>query len=59
MRNEQKKYVEQGDADPRLARTMDNAIGTDDIGLACDVLPDNAGKVEEIKPDPEKIQRKG
>ncbi|KIF82903.1 hypothetical protein [Noviherbaspirillum autotrophicum] len=58
MKNEQKSYVEPGGGDPRAARTKDNAIGIDDIGLPSDVVPDNASKVEEITPAPEKIERK-
>lgn len=58
MNNEQKQYVESGSADLRVARTKDNAIGIDDIGLPSDVLPDDASRIEEIKPDPDKIEHK-
>lgn len=54
MNNESQKYVEKGSADQVVARTKDNAIGTDDIGLPSDVVPDGAGKPDEIKPDPDK-----
>lgn len=57
MSNEQKKYVEAGDADQQTARTKDNAIGIDDIGLPEDVKPDGASKLEEIRPDPDKAEK--
>jgi hypothetical protein len=58
MNNEQKHYVEPGGADLRVARTKDNATGIDDIGLPSDVLPDDASRIEEIKPDPDKVEHK-
>lgn len=57
MSIEQKKYVEPGSAEQQAARTKDNAIGIDDIGLSEDIKPDGARKPEEIRPDSEKVRK--
>lgn len=58
MANEERKSVTLGPADQQAARTKDNAIGVDDIGLPSDVKPDNATKLEEIQPEPGKTGQK-
>jgi hypothetical protein len=57
MNNEEKKSVEIGSADQQGARTKDNAIGIDDIGLPSDVKPDGLNKLQDIKPDPDKTKQ--
>jgi hypothetical protein len=57
MENQQKKYVEVGNADPQAARTKDSAFGIDDIGLPEDLKPEGASKPEEVRPDPEKAKK--
>jgi len=57
MENEQKEYVQVGNADPQAARTKDSAFGIDDIGLPEDLKPEGASAPEEIQPDPEKANK--
>jgi len=53
MNREQTKYVETGAADPRAARTKDDALGIDDIGLPEDIKPDNGRPPGQINPGPD------
>lgn len=41
-------------AGPHEARTKDKITIVDDIGLPSGIQPEDAGKLEEIKPDPAK-----
>lgn len=40
------------------ARTKDDPIGIDDIGMPSGPQPDQLPKLDEVKPDPDKVQRK-
>ena len=40
------------------ARTKDNPIGIDDIGLPSGIRKDEVGRLEEIRPDPAKTSDK-
>lgn len=46
--------VAPGQADSEEARTKDNPIGIDDIGLPSGIRKDEVGRLEEIRPDPAK-----
>lgn len=45
-------------AGPHEARTKDNPIGIDDIGLPSGIQSDEAGKLDQIKPDPAQAKNK-
>lgn len=46
------------DPGPQKARTKDNPIGIDDIGLPSGIPPDQLPKLNEVKPDPNKVANK-
>jgi hypothetical protein len=54
MAQEERKSVRIGPADEQAARTKDNAIGIDDIGLPSDVKPDAISSPQDIHPEPDK-----
>ena len=56
--NEQQKPVEVGKSDRQVVRTKENPIGIDDIGLESGIQPDEVSKLDEIKPDPDKVQER-
>ncbi|HJV79270.1 hypothetical protein [Noviherbaspirillum sp.] len=58
MGNSQREPDELGKPDPQVARTKDNPIGIDDIGLPSGISPDELPKLEEIRPDPAKLKDK-
>lgn len=45
-------------AGPQPARTKENSTGIDDIGLPSGIQPDELTKLDEVKPDPAKIENK-
>lgn len=55
MSDEQKRTVEAGKSDRQVVRTKDNPIGIDDIELPSGIQPDEVSRLDEIKPDPEKL----
>jgi hypothetical protein len=58
MSTQQKDTRLEDAAGPHPARTQDNLIGGDDIGLPSGIQPEEVGKVDEIKPDPDKVESK-
>lgn len=50
-----KRAKELGPADAQEPRSSDNSIGIDDIGLESGLPVDDAVRLDEIKPDPEKL----
>lgn len=46
--------AEKGNGDNESARTKDNPIGIDDIGLPSGIRKDEVGRLEDIRPDPGK-----
>jgi hypothetical protein len=45
-------------AGPHPVRTKDDPITTEDIGLPTGIQPDQVGKLDQLKPDPEKVKDK-
>lgn len=58
MGNSQREPAEAGKPDPQAARTKDNPIGIDDIGLPAGISAEDLPKLEEIRPDPDKLKDK-
>ena len=54
MDTRQKIPVEPGKGNREEVRTKDNPIGIDDIGLESGISKDDAGRIEDIRPDPDK-----
>lgn len=54
---ENSKKLEES-AGPHPARTTDNPVTTEDIGLPAGIQADEVGKLSQVKPDPEKIKDK-
>lgn len=54
MNQDVKRAKELGPADGREPRSRDNSIGIDDIGLESGLPADEAVRLDEIKPDPDK-----
>jgi len=54
MDNTQKTPAEPGKGDREAVRTKDNPIGIDDIGLPSGMNKDDACRLEDIQPDPDK-----
>jgi hypothetical protein len=50
--------AETGKGDSEAARTKDNPIGIDDIGLPSGIRKNEVGRLEEIRPDPGKTSDK-
>ncbi|NEX60539.1 hypothetical protein [Noviherbaspirillum galbum] len=50
----QRKTIEIDPGKPDEARTPEHALGTDDIGLPEDIVPEDATRPEEIRPEPGK-----
>ncbi|WP_420475956.1 hypothetical protein [Noviherbaspirillum sp. ST9] len=50
--------AEAGMSDSEKARTKDNPIGIDDIGLPSGIRKDEVGRLEDIRPDPGKTTDK-
>lgn len=44
-------------AGPHEARTKDDLEGIDDIGLPSGIQPEEVGTLDEVKPDPAKIEK--
>ena len=55
--HENSKKLEEN-AGPHPVRTTDNPIATEDIGLPTGIQADEVGKLNQVKPDPEKVQDK-
>ncbi|HJV86525.1 MAG TPA: hypothetical protein VJ698_13715 [Noviherbaspirillum sp.] len=55
MSDLQRDPIEAERPDPRMARTKDNPLGVDDIGLPADIVAENMPELDEIRPDPEKL----
>lgn len=47
-----------GSGDVQEVRTKDNPIGVDDIGLPGGIRKDEVGRLEEIRPEPDKTSDK-
>lgn len=58
MSDDLRRAKELGPADQQVARTKDNSIGVDDIGLPSGMPANEVSKLNEIKPDPTKIENK-
>lgn len=58
MGNLQRDPVDAERPDPGVARTKDNPLGIDDIGLPDDMIPADASKLDRIRPDQEKLKEK-
>jgi hypothetical protein len=54
---ENSKKLEES-AGPHPVRTTDNPVTTEDIGLPTGIQPDEVAKLEEVKPDLQKIKDK-
>lgn len=55
--HENPKKLEES-AGPHPVRTKENPITTEDIGLPTGIQPEEAGKVDQIKPDADKVKNK-
>ena len=51
MDDKQKPPVEPGKGDREAVRNKDNPIGIDDIGLPSGIRKEEAGRLEDIRPD--------
>ena len=58
MDTRQKPPAEPGKGDRQAVRTKDNPIGIDDIGLPSGIQKEEAGRLEDIRPDPDKTSAK-
>lgn len=58
MDTRQKPPVEPGKGDREEVRTKDNPIGIDDIGLQSGIRKDEVGRLDDIRPDPDKTPDK-
>ena len=54
---ENSKKLEEN-AGPHPARTTDDTITTEDIGLPAGLQSDEVGKLDQVKPTPEKVKDK-
>lgn len=41
---------------PRPARGKEELVGIDDIGLPSGIQPDDAGTLDQLRPEPDKLQ---
>lgn len=58
MKNKENSRKLEEDAGPHPVRTEDNPVTTEDIGLPTGIQPDEVRKLDEVKPDSEKIKDK-
>ena len=58
MKNHENSRKLEESAGPHPVRSTDNPITTEDIGLPTGIQPEEAGKLDQVKPDPEKIKNK-
>lgn len=45
-------------AGPHGVRTKEDVIATEDIGLPTGIQPEELPKLDEVKPDPDKVEKK-
>ncbi|HEY0844966.1 MAG TPA: hypothetical protein VGE12_06340 [Noviherbaspirillum sp.] len=57
MSNDKKPVVDVGKTEPEPVRTKDNPIGIDDIGLPAGIRKDEVARLNEIRPDPDKVDK--
>ncbi|OGB26773.1 MAG: hypothetical protein A3I66_21715 [Burkholderiales bacterium RIFCSPLOWO2_02_FULL_57_36] len=58
MKSHENSKKLEGSTGPHPARTTDNPISTDDIGLPTGIQSDEVSKLGQAKPDPEKVKNK-
>jgi hypothetical protein len=58
MSDQEEKTKLDNRAGPHETRTKDNPIGVDDIGLPSGIQPEETGKLQDIKPDPKRVDNK-
>ncbi|WP_148415495.1 hypothetical protein [Noviherbaspirillum massiliense] len=58
MNQHHKPIEELGKADQQAARTEDNPIGIDDIGMPSGMPANEVSQLNEIRPDPGKLEQK-
>jgi hypothetical protein len=55
--SENSKKLEEN-AGPHPVRMTENSVTPEDIGLPTGIQPDEVGKLDQVKPDPEKVKTK-
>lgn len=58
METRKNPVAKPGSGDVQEVRTKDNPIGIDDIGLPSGIRKDDVGRLEEIRPEPDKTSGK-
>lgn len=58
METRQNPPAQPGKGDRQAVRIKDNPIGIDDIGLPSGIQTEDAGRLEDTRPDPDKTPAK-